>query len=60
MNKLNQQKVTQIFQNGKSNNKKAYSSKLKPDTDYELNWMLYKDALIYDKRTNCEYYGSLI
>ena len=60
MNKINQQKVTQIFQNGKSNNKKAYSSKLKPDTDYELNWMLYKDALIYDKRTNCEYYGSLI
>ena len=32
----------------------------KPDTDYELNWLGYKEALKYDKRTNCEYYISLI
>ena len=36
------------------------SSKSKPDTDYELNWLTYKEAIRFDKRTNCEYYGSLI
>ena len=34
--------------------------KSKPDTDYELNWLSYKEAIIYDKRTKCEYYSSLI
>ena len=32
----------------------------KPDTDYELNWLSYNLALIYDKRSGCEYYCSLI
>ena len=32
----------------------------KPDIDYEFNWLSYKEALTYDKRTNCEYYCSLI
>ena len=32
----------------------------KPDTDYEINWLLYEEAIKYDKRSNCEYYGSLI
>ena len=32
----------------------------KPDTDYELNWLPYKEAIIFDKRTKCEYYSSLI
>ena len=32
----------------------------KPDTDYELNWLNYKEALIYDKRETGEYYCSLI
>ena len=36
------------------------SPDLKPDTDYELNWLSYKEAIRFDKRTNCEYYGSLI
>ena len=33
---------------------------MKPDTDYEFNWLSYKDALKYDKRENCDYYCSLI
>ena len=52
--------VTQIFQNKSYQNSKSYNSKLKPDTDYELNWLTYKEALIYDKRSNCDNYGSLI
>ena len=32
----------------------------KPENDYELNWLSYEEALKYDKRTNCDYYGSLI
>ena len=42
------------------NNKKSENQNYKPDTDYELNWLTYKDALIYDKRTKCDYYGSLL
>ena len=33
---------------------------IKPDTDYEFNWLSYKDALKFDKRSNCEYYASLL
>ena len=40
-------------------NKKNNNS-LKPNTDYELNWISYDDALRYDKRSNCDYYCSLI
>ena len=32
----------------------------KPDTDYEINWLSYKEAIRFDKRTKCEYYGALI
>ena len=42
------------------NNKKTTSSQFKPDTDYEYNWLTYKEALIYDKRSSCEYYGCLL
>ena len=42
------------------NNNKSDISKTKPDTDYELNWLIYKDAIKFDKRSNCEYYGALI
>ena len=31
-----------------------------PEKDYELNWLSYNDALIYDKRTLGQYYCSLI
>lgn len=31
-----------------------------PETDYELNWLSYKDALKFDKRGFCGYYCSLI
>ena len=46
--------------NNINKNKKQNISQNKPDTDYEFNWLEYKQALMYDKRTNCEYYGSLI
>ena len=42
------------------NNNKKQETGSKPDTDYELNWLTYKEALRYDKRTKCEYYCSLI
>ena len=30
------------------------------ETDYELNNALYEDALRFDKRSGCDYYGSLL
>ena len=42
------------------NIKKPESVNNKPDTDYELNWLSYEEALKYDKRTKCDYYGALI
>ena len=31
-----------------------------PETDYELNWLSFDDAVKYDKRQCCDYYCSLI
>ena len=42
------------------NSKNPGNHNIKPDTDYEFNWLPYEDALKQDKRTGCEYYGSLI
>ena len=39
--------------------KKDFSS-YKPETDYELNWLKYEEAINYDKRESCDYYFSLI
>ena len=33
---------------------------IKPDTDYELNWLSYIEAVNYDKRESCDYYCTLI
>ena len=33
---------------------------IKPDTDYEFNWLVYEDAMKFDKRESCDYYGSLL
>ena len=52
--------ITQIFKNKSYQKTNSYDAKLKPDTDYELNWLTYKEAIKYDKRSNCDYYGSLI
>ena len=52
--------ITQIFKNKSYKKTNSYDAKLKPDTDYELNWLTYKEAIKYDKRSNCDYYGSLI
>ena len=44
----------------KKSNENKEITKIKPDTDYELNWLSYQDAKRYDKRSSCEYYSSLI
>ena len=46
-------KFNKIIDKPKFNNKSIYS-------DLELNSLNYKDALVYDKRTNKQYYISLI
>ena len=51
----NPKKISSIFQTNLNNIKNN-----KPDTDYEYNWLSYKQALLYDKRSNCDYYCSLI
>ena len=33
---------------------------IKVDTDYEINWLSYNEAIRLDKRSSCEYYCSLI
>ena len=44
--------------NGMNENEISINSK--PDTDYELNWLSYEEAIRFDKRENCDYYGALI
>ena len=44
--------------NGMNENEISINSK--PDTDYELNWLSYAEAIRFDKRENCDYYGALI
>ena len=43
-----------------SNNDKSEYSDNKPETDYEFNWLNYKEALRFDTRTKCKYYCSLV
>ena len=57
---LNTKNILSKFKSKINNNKKSSNSNFKPDTDYEINWLSYEDALKYDKRINCEYYCSLI
>ena len=57
---INKRKNTSLFQNKINNSKKLESKNIKPDTDYELNWLIFKEALQYDKRSKCDYYCSLI
>ena len=42
------------------NNLQVNQNTLPPENDYEINWLSYNDALLYDKRSTCEYYFSLI
>ena len=56
-NSRNNKSIIEIKDN---KNKNIKFPSYKPDTDYEFNWLSYEDALRYDKRSNCEYYGSLI
>ena len=56
-NNRGNKKSSSLFKN-KINNTNNQNNK--PDTDYEYNWLTYKEALRFDKRSNCEYYGSLL
>ena len=46
--------------NNKINLNKSQKEKLLTKTDYDLNNLSYNDAKIFDKRTFCKYYLSLI
>ena len=62
-NKINKKESNSIMSKFNSEEKKLEIpkiSKIKPDTDYEFNWLSYEEALKCDKRSNCEYYCSLI
>ena len=51
---------SKTFENKINKRKKSEVNKNKPDTDYEYNWLSYEDAIKFDKRSNCDYYSSLI
>ena len=51
---------TSVLENKNKKSRISENSQIKPDKDYEYNWLSYEEALKYDKRTNCDYYGSLI
>ena len=52
-------KIGELISNIKKKNKYLFFPK-NYFNDYELNTMDYKDALLYDKRSCCSYYISLI
>ena len=52
--------ISSILETNDIKNKTSDILLIKPDTDYEFNWLSYEDALRYDKRSSCEYYISLI
>ncbi len=61
INVINQQNnIKNVFHNTSNKNKKSETGDSKPDTDYEFNWLQYKEAIRYDKRVFCDYYGSLL
>ena len=62
-NKINKKESSSIMSKFNSEEKKLEIPKIsniKPDSDYEFNWLSYEEALKCDKRSNCEYYCSLI
>ena len=52
--------IKQIKTNIDNDKSQTETLDIKPDTDYEFNWLSYDEATKFDKRSNCEYYGSLI
>ena len=52
--------ISSLLENKNKSQNKKETSKDKPETDYELNWLPNEAALKFDKRSSCEYYGSLI
>ena len=59
--KINLSKSKALRNENKINKiKKPDNYSIKPETDYEFNWLSYEDALKFDKRSSGEYYCSLI
>ena len=49
-----------IIKSKSKKSKKKNQSNINDMTNYELNWLIYEEAIKCDKRTYCEYYLSLI
>ena len=58
----NSKVIPTIRKNKNKNNNKINNNTTNNniDTDYELNWLSYNEALKFDKRTKCDYYGALL
>ena len=56
----NQHSPVLKINNNPNLNKIKQNYDYKPETDYEYNWLIYEDAIKFDKRTNCDYYSSLL
>ena len=63
LNKVKNKKSSifnKVFTENTKNKQNEIRNKIDNDNDYELNSLSYKDALMHDKRTCCNYYISLI
>ena len=59
-NKTSRKKISVLTRSNKEDKNKAYKDFIKSTNDYELNNLSFGMALLYDKRSFCEYYCSLI
>ena len=59
-NKTSRKKISVLTRSNKEDKNKAYKDFIKSTNDYELNNLSFEMALLYDKRSFCEYYFSLI
>ena len=59
-NKSSRKKISVLTRSNKEDKNKAYKDFIKSTNDYELNNLSFEMALLYDKRSFCEYYCSLI
>ena len=59
-NKTSRKKISVLTRSNKEDKNKAYKDFIKSTNDYELNNLSFEMALLYDKRSFCEYYCSLI
>ena len=61
MNMMNMNNMNMMSMNNMNMNNQIINSTIcLPETDYELNWLSYNEALKYDRRTFGQHYCSLI